>query len=87
MWDTVPIWYKSFSSGRSTLISRWVTRKTSCSPSMARSRAAMEIGRSTSKVRFIRGKTVRPRRARTGIFIVVGSIGVIWFTLLSRGWE
>ena len=34
----------------------------------------MEIFRSTSKVKVIWGKTVRPRRARTGIFKVIGSI-------------
>jgi hypothetical protein len=42
---------------------------------MARSRAAMEMGRSTSKVRFIWGKTVRPRRARTGMFQLLSSMG------------
>ena len=74
MWDTVPMAYRSFSPGSLTPISRWVTRKMSWSPSIARSRAAMEIRRSTSKVRFIWGNTVRPRRARTGMFQVVSSM-------------
>ena len=50
--------------------------------SMARSRAAMEIGRSTSKVSVMCGNTVRPRRARTGRFQVVSSMCLF----LSEGW-
>ena len=55
-------------------ISRCVTRKIIWSDSMACSSAAMEAERSTSKVIFICGNTVRPRRASAGMFQVVSSM-------------
>ena len=75
--QTVPTSYRSSSSGSAVPISRWVTRNTLRSLCMALSSAKIEISRSASRLSVRSGKAVNPRSARTGMFIVVVSMGFL----------